>query len=72
MEKENKSGGGGGADKFDTLSFIMAYETGMASEDDIIEGFTSLIKTGVINGLQGHYQRTAMALVAAGYIEVAS
>ncbi len=66
MKQQNK--GGGGARLFDHVGFIIAYENGIATEEEIITGFTSLINSGLINGLQGHYQRTAAALVAAKYI----
>lgn len=50
----------------DTLSFIVAYEGGELDDDEIIKGFQSLIDTGLAWQLQGHYGRTAMALIQQG------
>lgn len=55
--------------QFDVVDFIMAYEGGDIDEDQIIEGFQHLISTGMIRNLQGSYQRTAQALIDAGYCE---
>ena len=51
----------------DHVDFIMAYEAGeIESEDEMVEGFQSLIDSGVAWQLQGHYGRTAAALIEAG------
>ncbi len=50
----------------DTVDFIMAYEAGELDEDQIIEGFQHLIDEGLVWQLQGHYVRTASALIGAG------
>lgn len=49
-----------------TLDFIMSYEGGELSDDEVIEGFQHLIDTGIVWQLQGHYGRTAAALLDAG------
>jgi len=54
---------------FDTLGFIMAYEGGELGEEETIEGFQHLVDTGMAWSLQGHYGRTAAALIDAGYIK---
>lgn len=54
-------------EKFDTLDFIMAYEGGEVTQDEMIEGFQHLIDNGMAWTLQGHYGRTATALINAGY-----
>lgn len=51
---------------FDSVDFIMAYESGLCDEEDIIFGFQHLIDTGLAWKLQGHYGRTAQALIEAG------
>ncbi len=49
------------------LDFIMAYEEGgQFSVDELIAGFQDLIDTGVVWKLQGHYGRTAKALIEKG------
>lgn len=50
----------------DVLSFTMAYEGGELDDDEIVKGFQSLIDTGLAWQLQGHYGRTAMALIQQG------
>jgi hypothetical protein len=51
-----------------TLDFIMAYEGGELDEDAIIEGFQALVDSGLAWQLQGHYGRTAAALIEAGLV----
>lgn len=53
--------------KFDIVDFIIDYEGGSLSDDEIIKGFQYLIDTGMAWQLQGHYGRTAMALIEGGY-----
>lgn len=50
----------------DTLDFIMSYEDGTASEEEIVKGFQGLIDTGLAWQLQGHYGRTAEMLIQRG------
>lgn len=47
---------------------IMQYEQGLLEEADVIELFSNLINSGMINHLQGHYGRTAQALIDQGLI----
>jgi len=54
--------------KFDVVDFVMAYESGEASQEYLLEGFANLIKTGQAWSLQGHYGRTAQSLIDGGYI----
>lgn len=51
---------------FNTLGFLIKFESGACSEEEIIEGFQNLINSGTINHLQGSYGRTAHQLVQAG------
>lgn len=51
----------------DQVGFIMAYEGGELDDEQIIKGFQDLINTGIVWQLQGHYGRTAKALIDAGY-----
>lgn len=51
---------------FDLVDFIIEYETGNLTEDQIIEGFQYMITTRAINNLQGSYQRMAYRLIEEG------
>lgn len=53
-------------DKFDEVSFFLAYEDGELSDEDIIEGFQHIISNGLVWSLQGSYGQTAAALIDAG------
>ena len=49
------------------MDFI-AYENGDMDEYEVIDFFQRLVDTGMINHLQGHYGRTAQALIDSGDI----
>lgn len=50
----------------DIVNDIIAYESGELDEADTIAFFQRLINTGMAWQLQGHYGRTAAALIEAG------
>ena len=52
----------------DALSFIMDYESGNCTEEEIAEGFQQLIDSRLIFQLQGSYLRAAQQLIDAGII----
>ena len=52
----------------DLTSDIIAYENGELSEDETIKLFQHLVNTGLAWQLQGHYGRTAVAMLDAGLI----
>jgi len=52
---------------FDSLDFIMAFEGGELTQDEVIEGFQQLINLGLAWQLQGMYGRTAKALIQEGF-----
>lgn len=52
----------------DLVDQIMAYETGQMNDEQAVAFFQDLLNTGAIWQLQGSYQRTALALIEAGYI----
>lgn len=52
--------------QFDTVGFIMDYESGELDDDSIIEGFQHLINSGLAWQLQGSYGRAAARLIEAG------
>ena len=47
---------------------IITYECGEMNEAEMLELFTELVSNGMAWTLQGHYGRTASALISAGYI----
>ena len=51
----------------DIVAGVIAYESGELDEQETIEFFQLLINTGQAWSLQGHYGRTADALIEAGY-----
>jgi len=50
----------------DVTQQIMLYETGELDEQQTHQLFQHLIDSGLIYSLQGHYGRTAEALIADG------
>jgi len=57
-----------GNEMLDQVDKIMAYEQGELDEEGTIELFQELVNSGLAWQLQGHYGRTATALIEAGYI----
>lgn len=53
---------------FDLVGGIIAYEGGEMDEEAFIQLFQHLLTTGLCWTLQGHYGRTATALLNAGLI----
>jgi len=53
-----------------SIDDIIAYESGLLDEDETLALFQKLIATGLAWELQGHYGRTAMALLEAGRITI--
>ena len=53
--------------KFNTLDFIMDFESGELNQEEIIKGFQGLIDQGIVWSLQGMYGRTAANLIESGY-----
>ena len=52
------------------LNDIIDYENGMMEWDRTVEFFQKLIDNGMAWSLQGHYGRTAMALIEEGYCQM--
>ena len=53
--------------EMDLVGKIMDYEGGAMGEEEMVEFFQKLIDNGMAWTLQGHYGRTAKALIDAGY-----
>lgn len=50
------------------INSIVAYESGELNDAETLQLFADLIKSGEVWWLQGHYGRTATALLDGGYI----
>lgn len=53
---------------YDVTSAIIAYESGELTDDEMLELFQELVRSGLAWTLQGHYGRTAVKLIDAGLI----
>jgi hypothetical protein len=54
----------------DQVDAIIKYEQGELGEEDALKLFQDLIDSGLVWKLQGHYGRTAMALIQGGYCQL--
>jgi len=52
----------------DLVDQIMEYECGMLSDPETLEMFSEMVKSGTAWSLQGHYGRTASALIEDGWL----
>jgi len=50
------------------INAIIAYESGELESNEVLTLFAGLIASGLAWSLQGHYGRTANALIENGYI----
>lgn len=55
-------------EEYDHVGEIMAYEDGTITEERFIKLFQYLVDTGLAWKLQGHYGRTAQAMLDSGKI----
>ena len=53
----------------DYIDKIIAYESGELTDQQLVYFFAELVQSGMAWTLQGHYGRTAAALIEAGYID---
>lgn len=53
--------------EFDTVAFLIAYEEGKVTNEEITVGFQHLIDTGLVRKLQGSYGRQAVRLIDEGH-----
>lgn len=54
------------------INQIIAYEQGELDQEATVELFQALVDSGAAWRLQGHYGRTARALIEAGLVEARS
>jgi hypothetical protein len=52
----------------DLIDLIIRYEQGETTDRETLQLFSELVRTGRAWTLQGHYGRTASALIDAGYL----
>ena len=52
----------------DLLQDLIDYEDGILDPDETLDLFSSLVRTGLVWELQGHYGRTASGLIQAGVL----
>lgn len=50
------------------IDTLIRYESEGLEDEELIEFFQYLVDTGMAWSLQGHYGRTASALIDAGYV----
>ena len=55
--------------KYDVTNRIIDYECGHLDDRGMLRLFSELVKTGMAWTLQGHYGRTAQALIDDGWLE---
>ena len=55
---------------FPTVSEFDAYETGLMTDDEVVDFFQRLVDFGVIWQLQGSYQRALRQLVQAELVHL--
>lgn len=53
---------------FDVVAFLMAYESGQLTQEQVIAGFQELVSTGLVWQLQGSYGRQAQLMIEDGLI----
>jgi hypothetical protein len=53
----------------DFLDQMMEYESGELNDQETLDMFSSIIKKGWTYSLQGHYGRTASALIQDGWLD---
>lgn len=51
------------------MQVLFDYEDGKLDEIQCLFLFSELLKSGLVWQLQGHYQRTAKALIEGGFLE---
>lgn len=56
------------ATKINLLSMIMDYENGALSAKGTVKLFSHIVKNGMQYSLQGHYGRTASAMIQDGLL----
>ena len=56
-------------DKIGIAGQLMAYESGEMEEPEVIALFQFLLDSGMIDHLQGSYQRMAQQLIDAGLVD---
>lgn len=55
--------------RYDVTNRLIDYECGHLNDIQTLRLFSELISTKMVWGLQGHYGRTASALIESGWLE---
>lgn len=56
------------SERVNVIGLMLEYEQGQADEQQTLTLFSVLVSTGTAWRLQGHYGRTAAALIEGGYL----
>ena len=56
--------------KMNLVDRVIAFEDGELSQEEVLELFSELLKTGVIYGFQGRYHREVAMFIDSGLLDI--